>query len=47
MNLCEAQQYFCIMIHIRRSITELLLQKMTSHKHRLWQNLFWRIYKYI
>lgn len=47
MNLCEVQQYFCAMIYIQRSMTELLLQKMTSHKHKLWPDLFWRMYKYI
>lgn len=40
MKLCQVQQYFCVMIYIHRYITELLLQKMTSHKHKLWQNLF-------
>lgn len=32
------------MIYIHRSITEWLLQKMTSHKHKLWPDLFWRMY---
>ncbi len=30
MNLCEAQPYFCVMIYILRSVTELLEQEKTQ-----------------